>query len=49
MIRQRTVIIFCMLKYRTLKLQKRLLVRLSRVADGSAGQKKFFKVKYYKG
>jgi hypothetical protein len=36
-------------KFRTLKQLKSLLVRLSHVADGSAGQKKFFKVKYFSG
>jgi hypothetical protein len=36
-------------KFRTLKQLKGLLVRLCRVTDGSAGQKKFFKVKYLSG
>jgi hypothetical protein len=38
-----------LIKFRTLKQLKILLVRLCLVADGSAGQKKFFKVKYFSG
>jgi hypothetical protein len=38
-----------LLKFHTLKQLKNLPVRLYHVADGSAGQKKFFKVKYLSG
>jgi hypothetical protein len=38
-----------LLKFLTLKQLKGLLVRQGHVADGSAGQKKFFKLKYFSG
>jgi hypothetical protein len=43
---QDSIFVKSMIQFHTLKSLKSLLVRRCRVADGTAGQKKFFKVKY---